>query len=123
MNDKNPSITLCMIVQDEEKNLENCINSVKSQIDEIIVIDTGSKDNTVQIAKKLGAKVFNFVWDNNFSAARNFALQQAKGDWILNLDADHIFRSKSQNILKEWVKKTKHLGLLIDEHNLEKDNS
>lgn len=117
MSDNNPSITLCMIVQDEEKNLELCINSIKPHINEIIIVDTGSKDKTVQIAKDLGAKVFHFVWGNNFSAARNFALQQATGDWVLNLDASDLFISKKPDVLKKWVKKNEYLGLLIGEHH------
>ena len=121
MKDNSPTITLCMIVRDEEKNLEQCINSIKQQIDEIIIVDTGSKDKTLQIAKNLGAKVYNFVWDNDFSAARNFALQQATGDWILNLNADHTFHGDTQNVLKSALINNKYLGLMIEENQLDRE--
>lgn len=119
MRYNSPTLTLCMIVRDEEKNLEQSINSIKPQIDEIIVVDTGSKDKTIQIAKKLGAKVYSFVWDNDFSAARNFALQQATCDWIINLNADHIFECDSRDVLRDCLKNNKYLGLMIEENQLD----
>ena len=70
---KKASLSLCMIVKDEGKTLERCLNSVKSFINEIIIVDTGSKDNTVEIAKKFNAKIYKFKWIDDFSAARNFA--------------------------------------------------
>jgi glycosyltransferase involved in cell wall biosynthesis len=77
-----------MIVKDEEKWLEGCVDGVKPILDEIIIADTGSNDRTPQIAERLGAKLFHYKWDNNFSNARNFAISKASGDWILSLDAD-----------------------------------
>jgi len=82
------SISLCIIVKDEEKLIKNCLNSVKNIYDEIIVIDTGSKDKTINIAKKFGAEIYEFEWNDNFSDARNFSLQKATKDWILIMDAD-----------------------------------
>ncbi|WP_337872164.1 glycosyltransferase family 2 protein, partial [Ignavibacterium sp.] len=81
-------ITLSMIVKNEERYLEDCLNSVKNVFDEIIIVDTGSTDNTLKIAEKFNAKVFHFDWINDFSAARNFALSKSTGEWILYLDAD-----------------------------------
>ena len=83
-------ISLCMIVKDEENYLLKCLRSVKPVVDEMIVVDTGSMDRTKDIATALGAKVFEFPWENDFSAARNFSISQAKGDWILALDADEV---------------------------------
>lgn len=88
-----------MIAKNEEKNIERCINSYKEIVDEIIVVDTGSADNTIAIAKKLGAKVFNYNWKDDFAAAKNYALSKAIGDWIIFLDADEYFdKQKSKNI-------------------------
>ena len=83
-----PAISLCMIVKDEEKWLEGCVDGVKPIADEIIIVDTGSSDKTIQIAERLGGKVFRYEWDGSFSNARNFAISKASGDWILSLDAD-----------------------------------
>lgn len=84
-------ISACVITKNEEKNLPTCLDSVKDIVSEIIVVDTGSTDRTVDVAKSYGAKVFLFEWINDFSAARNFAIEQAKSDWIIFLDADEFF--------------------------------
>ena len=83
-----PCISLCMITKNEEQHLSRCLSSVKKIADEIIIVDTGSEDQTVAIAHAFGAKVFEYEWDNNFARARNYSLSQATGDWILILDAD-----------------------------------
>ncbi len=85
---KTQTISLCMIVKDEEKYLEKCLQSVLKRVDEIIVVDTGSVDNTVDIAKEKGAEIFYFQWNNDFAEARNFSIKQAKMDYILVMDAD-----------------------------------
>ena len=85
-------ISACYIVKNEEKNLPASIESLQSAVDEIIVVDTGSTDGTVEIAKKYGAQVFHFDWCDDFSAPRKFALEKATGDWIIFIDADEIFR-------------------------------
>ncbi len=77
-----------MIARDEEKLIGNAIASVKHVVDEIIVVDTGSKDRTADIARELGATVFHFDWNDDFSAARNFALEKVTSDWVFVLDAD-----------------------------------
>ncbi len=83
-----PTLSVCMIVRDEEKTLPRCLNSLRGVADELIVVDTGSKDNTTSIAKDFGAKVFDFKWCDDFAAARNASLKHATGDWVLQLDAD-----------------------------------
>ena len=85
---ENPKLSVCMIVRDEEKNLPRCLESVESVADELIIVDTGSKDNTISIAKDFGAKIFHFEWCDDFSAARNQYLKYATGNWILQIDAD-----------------------------------
>lgn len=72
--EKNITLSLCMIVKDEEKTLARCLNSVKSFIDEIIIVDTGSKDKTKEIAKSFNAQIYDFKWISDFAAARNFSL-------------------------------------------------
>lgn len=83
-----PGLSLCMIVKNEEKNLAACLDSAKKIYDELIIVDTGSSDRTIEIAERFGAKVFHFDWDNDFSAARNYSLDQATGEWVFILDAD-----------------------------------
>jgi glycosyltransferase involved in cell wall biosynthesis len=93
-----------MIVKDEAKWLEKSIASARSVVDEVIVVDTGSADGTPGIAEKLGARVFSYKWDNNFSNARNFAIKQATGEWILSLDADETIAEKDLAAVKSLAK-------------------
>ncbi|MEN6438427.1 MAG: glycosyltransferase [Syntrophobacter sp.] len=83
-----PTISLCMIVRNEEESLPGCLESVRGLVDEIIVVDTGSVDDTVRIAESFGARVYSFLWTENFAAARNESISRASGDWIFYLDAD-----------------------------------
>jgi glycosyltransferase involved in cell wall biosynthesis len=83
-----PTISLCMIVKNEERVLGDCLASIKQWVDEMIVVDTGSTDRTIDIAKEHGAKVFHFPWTDSFSEARNESLKYATCDWILWMDAD-----------------------------------
>ena len=83
-------ISLCMIVRDEEALLGRCLDSVRDVVDELCVLDTGSVDGTVEIARKHGARVETFKWCNDFSAARNASIGMATCDWILVLDADEV---------------------------------
>jgi tetratricopeptide (TPR) repeat protein len=81
-----------MIVKNEAANLPRCLASVAGVVAEMVVVDTGSTDDTVAIAQGLGAKVYPFAWGNDFAAARNYALQQVHTDWVLALDADEVLR-------------------------------
>ncbi|WP_425449027.1 tetratricopeptide repeat-containing glycosyltransferase family 2 protein [Dethiothermospora halolimnae] len=81
-------LSLCMIVKNEEKNLPRCLDSVKDIVDEMIIVDTGSTDKTIDIAKNYNSKVYYFKWCNNFSKSRNYSIEKAKGDWILIMDGD-----------------------------------
>ena len=87
-------ISLCMIVKDESSVIERCLNSVRELVDEIIIVDTGSCDDTVEKVKALGAIVYNFKWINDFSKARNFSFSKATKDYILWLDADDILNEQ-----------------------------
>lgn len=84
------TISLCMIVKNEELVLARCLNSIMEIVDEIIIVDTGSSDSTKEIAQKFTDKVFNFEWVNDFSAARNYSFSKASMDYILFLDADDV---------------------------------
>jgi tetratricopeptide (TPR) repeat protein len=84
------NVSLCMIVKDEERDLPVCLQSVKPFVDEMIVVDTGSKDRSVALARIFGAKVFEIAWENDFSKARNLSIAKAVGDWILIMDADEV---------------------------------
>lgn len=90
-------LSIGMIVKNEEKYLERCLTALKPILDnvesELIIADTGSTDNTVEIAKKFTDKVYFFEWINDFSAARNFTMERSSGEWFMFLDADEIFQS------------------------------
>ncbi|MGP0063721.1 MAG: glycosyltransferase family 2 protein [Isosphaeraceae bacterium] len=91
-----PSVTLTMIVKDEEANLPRSLGSVRGIFDEIVVVDTGSTDRTQEIAREFGARVFEFAWIDDFAAARNAALAQASGDYAFWLDADDVVAPPSK---------------------------
>lgn len=99
-----PFISLCMIVKNEEKVLERCLSSVVHLVDEIIVVDTGSTDNTKKIASKYTENIYDFEWVNDFSAARNFAASKATGKWILVLDADEFVDEENFNTFIQELK-------------------
>ncbi|RJX19438.1 MAG: glycosyltransferase [Ammonifex sp.] len=84
------SVSLCLITRNEERRVASCIDSVRHLVQEIIVVDTGSSDRTVELVRQKGARVFTFSWRDDFAAARNYALDRATGEWILVLDADEI---------------------------------
>jgi tetratricopeptide (TPR) repeat protein len=83
-----PFISFCAIVKNEAENLSRCLASVQPYVDELIVVDTGSTDDTIFIAQQYGAKVSHFEWCDDFAAARNYSLSLVSGDWVLTLDAD-----------------------------------
>jgi glycosyltransferase involved in cell wall biosynthesis len=92
-----------MIVKNEEKNIGRALSSVKPVVDEMIVVDTGSTDGTREIARSLGAKVYDHRWKDDFSDARNFALSKATGKWALILDADEVISPLDHKELKGLI--------------------
>ena len=99
----NHTVSLCMIVKNEGKYLRRCLSSVSNIVDEIVIVDTGSSDDTVQIAKEFGAVLGYFEWNQNFSDARNQALSLATKEWILVLDADEYLRFEDrENLIKAF---------------------
>ena len=103
-SDASPTLSLCMIVKDEEGFLPQCLDSVKDYVDELIIVDTGSTDKTVEIAERYNAKVFHHPWENSFSKARNYSLKYATCDWILILDADEEIENKDAHKLREVIR-------------------
>ena len=90
------TISLCMIVKNEEKVLERCLDSVADLMDEIIIVDTGSSDATPELARKYTDKVYHFQWTDDFSAARNFAFSKASGEYIYSADADEVLSGENR---------------------------
>ena len=105
-------LSLAMIVKNEARCLARCLGSVRTIADEIIVADTGSTDSTVKIAGEFGAKVSHFEWINDFAAARNFALGQAAGDWILVLDADEHASEALAREIRAFIQGPRQIGRL-----------
>ncbi|RJP72580.1 MAG: tetratricopeptide repeat protein [Candidatus Abyssobacteria bacterium SURF_17] len=101
---ENSKISLCMIVKDEAEFLEQCIESVRHVVDEVIIVDTGSRDDTPELAKRLGAKVFRYRWSDDFSEARNYSLSKAAGGWILVLDADEVIARRDAEKIRLLAK-------------------
>ena len=95
------TLSLCMIVKNEEEVLDNCLASISDIVDEIIIIDTGSIDKTKEIANKYNSKVYDFQWIDDFSAARNYSFSKATCDYILWLDADDVLIDDDRKKLKE----------------------
>lgn len=112
-------INLVMIVKNEEASLERCLRGAAHLVDEIIVCDTGSGDRTKEIAKSMGAMVFDYIWNDDFSEARNFAIGQSDADWNLILDGDEYLRPVSREELEAEISRyqrkygTKWLGAII----------
>ena len=102
-------LSLCAIALNEETALPQCLSSVAGVVDEIVMLDTGSSDRTKEIAQSFGAKVYDYKWCNDFSAARNEALKYVKGDWVLVLDADELLIPEIVPSLKQAIENEAYL--------------
>lgn len=111
-------LSLCIIVKNEEQNLPACLKSVKDVVDQIVVLDTGSSDRTVEIARQWVAQVEYFKWCNDFAIARNESLKYAQGDWILVLDADEQLNPSAINPLKQAITSEDHLVINLIRHEI-----
>ncbi len=112
-------LSLCMIVRNEQQNLPRCLASAQPHVDEIVVIDTGSKDNTTEIALQFGARVNYFEWCDDFAAARNYAVSQASSDWILAIDADEELVVESKNFRNQLITESDVFSLELIDANSE----
>lgn len=112
------TISLCMIVKNEEKVLERCLSSICSIVDEIIIVDTGSTDHTKEIAKKFTTNIYDFAWIDDFSAARNYSFSKATKDFILWLDADDVLleidQKKLTNLKQQLTNRIDAIYFLYD---------
>ncbi len=100
------TISICMIVKNEEKHLERCLNSIADLAEELIIVDTGSTDRTKEIAEKYSAKIYDFEWMEDFAAARNFSFSKATMDYIYQADADEVLDETNRirfNHLKQML--------------------
>ncbi len=128
MNNPNKSgirISAVTIAKNEEQNIGRWLQSVKHYADEVIVVDTGSTDNTVSIAEAAGARVAYFPWINDFAAAKNFALEQATGQWIAFFDADEYYSDedakKVRPLLERLNPRLRTVGVMQKLLNIDKD--
>ena len=111
-------LSACMIVKDEEAHLARCLRSIRGAVDEIIVVDTGSRDATVEIARSFDAHVYFCPWEDNFSIPRNVSIEHAKGEWIFLIDADEQLESAARHTMQKLVRNKTLLGyaVLIEMH-------
>ena len=109
------TLSVCMIVKNEENLILDCIKNIEEYVDEIIIVDTGSNDRTVEIAKYASSKVklFNFKWVDDFSAARNFSISKATGDWILILDPDEVLLKHDLKKINSIIQSTVIVGFQL----------
>ncbi len=111
------SITLCMIVKNEEKSLARCLASAMPVINELIVVDTGSTDRTVALAEAFGAQLLHHIWNNDYAAARNAGIEAATGNWILVLDADEALAERDYPMLQESARQGMQLAWQVETRN------
>jgi tetratricopeptide (TPR) repeat protein len=116
-------LSFCMIVKDEAAQLSQCLDSVRDVVDEMVVMDTGSADRTIAIAESYGAIVPTLTWANDFSAARNAALQHVTGDWVLVLDADEVLHPEIIPALKQAIQDPHHLVINLVRQEVGADQS
>lgn len=119
-------LSACVITKNEEENIGTWLASMKKIADEMIVVDTGSTDRTVEMAKEAGARVFHHTWQNDFATAKNAALEKAEGDWILFLDADEYFSPQTLPKVRPLLEKVEAspkpiVGVICRLINIDKD--
>jgi tetratricopeptide (TPR) repeat protein len=110
-------LSLCMIVRDEEEMLPRSLAAVRDAVDEIVVIDTGSRDRTIEIARSFGATVVEREWTGSFADARNASIEAASGDWLLFLDADEVLDPADAPLLRELTGRTWREAFYLVETN------
>ena len=98
-----PGISLCMIVKNESDHLADCLKSVQELAREMVIVDTGSSDQTIEVARSCGARVYSFTWNDDFSAARNHSLMYAESEWIMVLDADEVIDEDDHPRIRQLI--------------------
>jgi len=115
---KRSSVSACLMVKNEEELLPQCLDSIRDWVDEIIVVDTGSADRTVEIARSYGARIFHQAWEGNFSKHRNYSIEQATGDWIFIIDADECFYKEDVPQLRRLLDQPDYRIISINVYNV-----
>ena len=105
-----------MIVRNEERFLEGCLESIKDVVDEIVIVDTGSTDRSKEIAARYGARVFDFPWSDDFAAARNESLEKCRGEWILYIDADERLRPAGRDEVRRILSDRRNAAYTVRFH-------
>ncbi|MEW5701238.1 MAG: tetratricopeptide repeat protein [Candidatus Zixiibacteriota bacterium] len=116
-----PKISLCMIVKNEEEHLPRCLASVQGLADQMVVVDTGSTDRTVEIAQSFGAQVYHHAWEGDFSKARNISMGYADGEWIFILDADEEVEAADIALLREVSRQTDFNVVSVSVYNYSRE--
>ncbi len=116
-----PAISVCMIVKNEEELLPNCLKSIAPLADELVIVDTGSTDRTVEIAESFRAKVYHYEWRNDFSAARNVSIEYGTGDWICIIDADEELYAEDLETLRQTLYTTDADAISVSVYNYSRD--
>lgn len=111
-----PTLALSMIMRDAAATLARCLESARPVVDEMVIADTGSTDETVQLARQFGARVFSIPWENDFAHARNRALEEIRSEWVLVLDADEV-RDPAAARIPALLTRAEVAGYLVPIHN------
>jgi glycosyltransferase involved in cell wall biosynthesis len=119
-----PSLTICLIVRNEERNLGRCLDSARDLGNELLIVDTGSTDATPAIAAQYKARLISLDFTTvDFAAARNYAIAQAEGEWILMLDADETLAPETVPLIKTLVERNENAGYFFERHNESSDSA
>jgi hypothetical protein len=110
-------LSLCMIVRDEEQMLPRCLAAVADAVDEIVIVDTGSSDATIEIARSFGARIIEHEWSGSFAQARNVSFDAAAGDWLMYLDADEVLVREDAALLRSLTGRTWREAFYLSETN------
>lgn len=111
------SISLCMIMRNEERRLERCLDSVQGLVSEVVIVDTGSTDQSREVARARGCRVFEDPWQDDFARARNISLDQARGNWILVLDPDEVLSFEDHTVIREHTLHPEIVAYRMDTRN------
>jgi len=111
------SISLCMIMKNEAKVLARCLDSIVGLVDEIIIVDTGSKDDSIKIAELYGAQVIRDPWQEDFARPRNIGIEKAQGQWILIIDPDETISRKNHVDIKWLTRNKRHVAFWLTTQN------
>src|SRR5689334_17835821 len=110
------TLSAALIVRDEAQFIADCLRSLQGHVDQIVVVDTGSVDDTIDIARQFSVDLHHFRWCNDFSAARNFALDHAKSEWILYIDADERLAIPEYVVLSDLLADRSKVGWRVRLH-------